>query len=295
MSRARNARRKAGRQQARAAAHAPRRGRTGLVSRAPVIPMVVIAGVLTATAVVGFGIGGGTDGAQANQDIEELLAGVPQRGNTLGSPDAPITLKMFADLQCPTVKMYAEKYLPSLISTWVRSGKLKLVYHSLKTDTADESMFLRQETAALAAGRQDRMWNFVLTFLDEQDPLEPVLTEYEMTDLLARVADRISGLNPSGLREGRADALLTEKVALGVILAHDRNFRSTPSFFIRYADGESGEDPGIDLAPVKKEFIAFFKRDFAAFNDDLDDLTAELARSGSATFNDTPAFGGVVP
>ncbi len=295
MSRARNARKKASRQQARAAAQAPPRGRASLVRRAPVIPIVAIAGVLTATAVIGFGVSGGAGGAQANQNVEELLAGVPQRGNTLGSPKAPITLKMFADLQCPTVKMYAEKYLPSLISTWVRPGKLKLTYHSLKTDTADESMFFRQETAALAAGRQGSMWNFVLAFLHEQDPEEPVLTEYAMTDLITRVADQISGLNRRSWREDQTDALLTEKVSLGVVFAHNRNFQSTPSFLVRYADGKSGGVPAANLASLKKEFLVFFRRDFAAFNADLADLEAELARSGSATFSDTPAFGGVIP
>jgi protein-disulfide isomerase len=295
MSRARNARKKARRQQARAVAQAPRRGRTSLGRWAPIIPILVIAGAFTATAVIGFGVSGGAGGARANHDVEALLAGVPQRGNTLGSPEAPITLKVFADLQCPTVKMYAEDYLTSLINTWVRSGRLKLTYHSLQTDTADEGMFFRQETAALAAGRQDRMWNFVLTFLDEQNPAKPVPTEYAMGNLLTGIAGQVVGLNGKRWRQGRADALLMEKVALDGQLAHTRNFQSTPSFLVRYDDGKAGVISPTDLASTRKQFLAFFKRDFADFISDLDDLNAELANSNSAAFNDTPTFGGIVP
>src|SRR5262245_22007476 len=33
--------------------------------------------------------------------INRLLAGIPQRGDALGSPDAPIALQFYGDLECP--------------------------------------------------------------------------------------------------------------------------------------------------------------------------------------------------
>jgi protein-disulfide isomerase len=275
MSRGHNARKKTRRQQARAVAQAPRRGgTTPSRRRVPIIPVLSIAGAFAATAVLGFGVTGGTRGTQVDQDVAELLVGVPQRGNTLGSPEAPMTLQIFADLECPTVKLFAERYLPSLINTWVRSGDLKLTYHSLKTDTADERDFFRQEVAALAAGRQDKMWNFVLTFLHEQ---ESELTGYATDDFLTDIAGQAPNLNRERWREDRTDSLLMKQVALGVRFAHARNLRSTPSFLIRFTDSKSNEARSTQSASTRREFLASFKRN--------------VDRLRSEAFEDTPTVG----
>src|SRR3981081_1075476 len=34
-------------------------------------------------------------------EVAALLAGIPQRGRTLGDPHAPVTVQFFGDLQCP--------------------------------------------------------------------------------------------------------------------------------------------------------------------------------------------------
>jgi protein-disulfide isomerase len=297
MSRARNARKKARRQQARAVSQAQHRGWTSLGRRVPIIPILAIAGVLTATAVIGFGLSGGAGEAQANREVRALLAGVPQRGNTLGSPKAPITLKIFADLQCPTVRLYVENFLPVLVNTWVRTGRLKLTYHSLQTDTGNERMFFGQETAALAAGRQDEMWTFVLTFLHEQEQLESVQTEPEIEALLVRTADQVPGLDRRSWRQDWTDQQLIEKVSRGVRFAHAHNFDSTPSFLIRYTGGKAGKVELDDLGPLDKQFLAFFRREFNNFTAEVSDRYAELANSTSPSpaFNDTPRFGGIVP
>jgi hypothetical protein len=48
-----------------------------------------------------------TDGVVAVAGTAELLAGIPQRGNVLGSPTAPVRLVEYADLQCPYCALYA--------------------------------------------------------------------------------------------------------------------------------------------------------------------------------------------
>jgi len=102
--------------------------------------------------------------------VSHLLRGIPQGGARLGSPNAPITLWVFGDLECPTVKRFVEAYLPSIVRTWVRNGAVKLDYRSLKTDTVSERDFFEQEVAALAAGRQGQLWDYALTFVLEQGP-----------------------------------------------------------------------------------------------------------------------------
>jgi protein-disulfide isomerase len=250
VSRGYDARRKAKRQQARIAAEPPpRQGPTD--SRRPVVwlPVIAIAAILVATAIVGLGARSGSGQKQIDQEVAALLAGIPQHDATLGSPDAPVTLQMFADLECPTVKRFVESYLPSIISDWVRTGTVKLEYRSLKTDTANERTFFRQEIAALAAGRQNRMWNFALTFVAQQG--QPY-TEYATDAFLAHIASQVPDFNRGQWNRDRKDLSLFKPVALAVDSAHDRGFYSTPSF------GLTGR---ADTSAVQDELKASLEQD----------------------------------
>jgi Thioredoxin len=209
------------------------------------LPFLAIAAVLAATAVLGFGAGKATSQEEVDREVSELLAGIPQDGPTLGESKAPITLRVFADLECPTVRQFVVSRLPPIISTWVRKGVIRLEYRSLETDTVNERTFFMQEAAALAAGRQDRMWDFALTAVHEQ--------QYKLTDLgqkgfsrvtgvqhvdyvderfLTDIASRVSGLDMALWRQDREDASLSKQVARGVRLAHANDLHATPAFMI---------------------------------------------------------------
>jgi hypothetical protein len=94
--------------------------------------------------VLGFGADKATSREEVDREVSELLAGIPQDGPTLGEPKAPITLRVFADLECPTVRRFVVSRLPAIISTWVRNGVIKLEYRSLETDTVNERTFFRR-------------------------------------------------------------------------------------------------------------------------------------------------------
>ena len=46
-------------------------------------------------------------------EVLELLAEVPQDGTTLGSEDAPVTVYLYEDLQCPACAAFAPRPSPS--------------------------------------------------------------------------------------------------------------------------------------------------------------------------------------
>ncbi len=142
--------------------------------------------------------------------------------------------------------------LPSIIGTWVRKGVIKLEYRSLKTDTVNERTFFTQEAAALAAGRQDRMWNFVLTAVHDQQFKRIDLGQqgfrqvtgvqhfdYVDDGFLADIASRVSGLNMARWHQDREDALLFKQVARGVHLAHTNDLHATPAFMIGRTGAET--------------------------------------------------------
>ena len=100
-------------------------------------------------------------GKAVGEEVGTLLAGIPQTGNALGSPAAPVTLEYFGDLECPICRRFTEGALKPLIETWVRQGKLRIEYHNLGTATREPETFNTQQAAALSAGRQAKLWDFV--------------------------------------------------------------------------------------------------------------------------------------
>jgi len=261
MSRAYNARRKAKRRTR--AAESPSPSRTGPPRRrlAAFVPVLLIVGILAVVGVLGFGGGAGISKAQVRQEVAQLLDGIPQEDAFLGSPKAPIAVWVYGDLECPTVKRFVEKYLPSFVDKWVRTGVVRVRYHSLETDTKDERVFFEQEIAALAAGRQDRMWNFLLTFARQQG--EP-RTDYATEEFIAGIASQVPGLNLSRWKEDRLDPLLSKQVALGVFRAHKQGFQGTPSFSIGYSSGRDRPGNGVDPASLKSAVTLTLKKDLKA-------------------------------
>jgi protein-disulfide isomerase len=254
MSRSYDARRKAKRQQARIAREgaATDGGRWHPPRPMAVLPVLAIAAILATVGALGFGSNSGAvDKKEIQQRVSKLLAGIPQEGATLGFPEAPVTVWVLADLECPTVRLFAESYLPSILDTWVRTGDVKLIYRSLETDTYNEEIFYRQEIAALAAGRQNKMWNFVLTFIHQQGEK---FTGYATDEFLTDIASQVPGLAKARWNRDREDASLSKRVARDLRTANKMEMTSTPSFLVGVS-GEKGKRnvDQADSASLRKE------------------------------------------
>lgn len=267
MSRAHNAKRKARRKQARTAREdATQARRRHPVRLMAVLPVLAIAVILATVGVLGFGgNSSAVDKKEIQQRVSKLLAGIPQQGAALGAPDAPVTVLVLADLECPTVRLFAESHLPSILDTWVRTGDVKLIYRSLQTDTYREETFYRQEIAALAAGRQDKMWNFVLTFVHQQGE---ALTGYATDEFLADIASQAPGLATARWHRDREDALLSKRVARDLHAASKMGIRSTPSFLVGVSGGGgNGDVDQVGSASLRKEVETSLGKHIESLND----------------------------
>jgi protein-disulfide isomerase len=165
-------------------------------------------------------------------EVASLLAGIPQRGNTLGDPRAPVAVQYFADLQCPFCRRFTLGTLPSLIRNYVRGGKLKIEYRSLETATRDPEAFKAQQVAALAAGKQNKMWNFIDLFYHEEGREN---SGYVTERYLQELAQQVTGLNLIAWTAARNDAQLANTITGDARAARNAGVRSTPSFLIRRA------------------------------------------------------------
>jgi protein-disulfide isomerase len=221
--------------------------------------LVLVVAALVAV-VVAISSGGGTKpplrpnspaARRASASVSGLLAGIPQSGNTLGSPKAKVTVTEFGDLECSVCDEFAlapnqttSAGVPGsgiedkLISNYVRSGKIKLVYRSLETASStnpDPHAFVTQQMAAEAAGLQNKEWNYVELFYDQQ---QPEGTAYVTPSFLEGLALEIPGLNYSKWQAARGQANLRKRVAADQHAASVLGFNGTPSVLVQGPKGE---------------------------------------------------------
>jgi len=169
-----------------------------------------------------------------SNEITAHLVGIPQNTNALGQPAAPVTLAYFADLQCPYCRDFSLEVLPSTIERWVRVGKLRIEFHALQTATHDPEVFIVQQVAALAAGRQERAWHFIETFYAQQGEEN---SGYVTDSYLQGIASQVTGLDLARWASDRRDPQLANEIAGDARTAENAGLTGTPSFLI----GASGD------------------------------------------------------
>src|SRR5262249_3331472 len=205
---------------------------------------IIVAGVVAIIVVVLIATGGsgGTKKVQsgtkaANETVAQVSAnigGIPQNGNTIGYPNAPVTLQYFGDLQCPVCKQFTIAALPSIIQKWVRTGKLKIEYRSMKTATQEPETFDTQQVAALAAGKQAKMWYYLELFYREQQEEN---SGYVNEHFLQNLAQQVPGLTLAKWTSDRSDPALSNEVVTDAQAANSEGFTGTPSFLIGKTGG----------------------------------------------------------
>jgi protein-disulfide isomerase len=211
--------------------------RTRLTQLGVVVAIIVVVIVGIAVASGGGGskaVKSGTPQANAQAaEVTALLHGIPQSGNTLGNPNAPVTLKYYGDLECPICKEFTLQVLPTLIPKYVRTGKLKIEYHSLETATREPEVFKTQQVAALAAGKQNLAWHFIELFYHEQGEED---SGYVNESYLQGLASQVPGLNLAAWTAARSEPTYANQVTADAQAANQAGFTGTPSFEL----GKSG-------------------------------------------------------
>ncbi len=111
----------------------------------------------------------------------------------------------------------------------MRTGALELCYHAFKRNTYWPAVFVRQQTAALAAGAQDRLWNYIDTFFSEQGR---ELTHYVTESYLDGIARQTSGLGLARWHIDRHSGRREEQTTTEDQVARAIGLHVTPAFRI---------------------------------------------------------------
>jgi protein-disulfide isomerase len=192
---------------------------------------------------------------RAAAQVNALLAGIPQSGVTLGNPNAPVTVTEYGDLECPICQEFAQGAEQQIINNDVKTGKAKLVYRSLLTASKSSpisNVFESQQIAAYAAGKQNKAWNYILLFYNEQGQEG---TGYATESFFDALAQQI-GLNVSKWKSDRQDPSLAAQLTADTQAADSKNFTGTPTVVIKGPKGEqdfqSLEDYGTYQSVIKQ-------------------------------------------
>jgi protein-disulfide isomerase len=148
--------------------------------------------------------------------VQRQLGGIEQHGATLGDEQAPVTIDLFNDLQCADCDDYQLEVVPRLVEDLVRPGKAKLTYRHFPMGQRERVL---ADFGAVAAGEQDRLWQYVQLFFINQDEAERVGVD---KDFLERIAAAVLELDDNQWREDfdaeETDAILESDAELALDL-----------------------------------------------------------------------------
>jgi protein-disulfide isomerase len=155
-----------------------------------------------------------------------LLAGIPQKGITLGNANAPVRVVEFADLQCPFCRDFAVNDLPSVVRQYVRPGKVKMEFRSLAFIGPDSA---RAARVAEATGQQNKLWNFIDVAYHNQGKEN---SGWATDATLKRIAGSVPGLDTARAFRDRDGGAVTAQLKTAETLATSSGVNSTPTFLV---------------------------------------------------------------
>jgi protein-disulfide isomerase len=214
---------------------------------------VILAAVAVVAVAIAVSTGGGSSTATGLQtggkstklvsQVTSLLSGIPQSGATLGNPKAPVTMTYYGDLECPICKDFTlSGGFSQVVANDVRAGKVKVVFRAFETATASPQTFQTQQVAALAAGKQNRFWDYTELFYREQGAEG---SGYVTENFLDGLAAQVPGMNLSSWRSARNDPSLSSQVASDAQAARAAGATATPTLVFQGPKGQAQALVGI--------------------------------------------------
>jgi len=217
------------------------RGIAGIVIGAVVVVVVAIA-VSSGGSSGGTGLQKGSGANKTVTGVSQLLAGIPQSGNVLGNPNAPVTMTYYGDLECPICRDFTLSSFSQLVANEIRDGKVKVEYRAFQTATQNPQTFETQQVAALAAGKQDKFWDYAELFYHEQGQ---EATGYVTDSYLTGLAQQVPGLNVSEWQSARGDQSLVSQVQSDVAAGTAANVTGTPTLIFTGPKGTASPPTGV--------------------------------------------------
>ena len=116
----------------------------------------------------------------------------------------------------------------------MRTGKVKIEYRALETATREPEVFKTQQIAALAAGKQNKAWDFIELFYHEQGEED---SGYVTEKYIQGWPQQMPGLNLAKWTTDRSDPNFAKPDRSRRPGRQQAGFNGTPSFLIGKTGG----------------------------------------------------------
>jgi len=208
----------------------PRRASPKVLIIAGVVAVAVVVAIVLAVVLTG-GSSSPSSSTSAPQlpdapDVQQQFAGIPQNGTVLGKPTAPVTVIQYVDMQCPFCRQFETEAMPTILTKYVRSGKAKIESRPIAFIGPDSST---GRTAALAAAKQNKMFNFMQLLYDNQGTEN---TGWLDDNIINSAAASIPGLNKEQFQSDRGASSVSDLEKKIDGQATDANVNSTPTLYV---------------------------------------------------------------
>jgi protein-disulfide isomerase len=143
---------------------------------------------------------------------------------TCGDANAPVTIDLYADFQCPYCAQF-EPVLEQLGPSYIDTGKVKLVFHNFPFIGAESDAAAQ---AVMCAGDQNKFWMFANDLYKHQGAENSGVFTSSNLKKLAAAAGMDSAQFNSCLDGGKYAGAVQQQLAEGRQL----QVQSTPTFFV---------------------------------------------------------------
>jgi protein-disulfide isomerase len=164
------------------------------------------------------------------------------QAKAVGNADAPVTLEVWEDFQCPVCARHSLSVEPILVERYVKPGTLRIVHHDLAflgRGTPDESEVAG--SGAVCANRQGKYWDYSHWIYNNQDGENAGGFRPERVKTIAETA----GLDVSGWDACMADPAVLAEVRGSTQEGVGLGVNSTPTMLI---NGTRVDPPGLKSA-----------------------------------------------
>jgi protein-disulfide isomerase len=193
---------------------------------------ITIAAVLAGVVIVAV-IAAGQLGGKVSGTLKDPGTAYPAAlldGASIGKADAPVTLEVYEDFQCPVCAQYSLSVEPILVSQYVQPGTLRIVHHDIailgRGGVDDESKLAA--AGATCANKQGLYWTYAHWVYNNQDGENAGGFRRDRLTAIAEAA----GLDATAFTSCLDDAATVQAVADITTKAVGLGINSTPTMYI---------------------------------------------------------------
>jgi protein-disulfide isomerase len=160
-------------------------------------------------------------------DVQRIFGGIPQDASRLGPEDAEVEITVFNDIQCEPCADFEIDVVDPLVEAYARTERARIEFRHFSLAPNDATV---AAIAAEAAGKQERQWQYLDTFVRNLD----VARANQVDDqFLREVAESVPELDPELWQEDFDAPETAELVRDDAMLASELKLPAQPAVIVQ--------------------------------------------------------------